>query len=93
MFEWAARQVIQIEVEDRIMTLALTVARVVETSGARKILEVESILDESEDWWPEFFRMLKNRGLGRVCPRVRPKVPLLGIYAVILAATRSMIIL
>jgi hypothetical protein len=73
MFEWAARQVIQIEVEDRLMTLASTVARVVETSETRKILEVESILGESEDWRPEFFRTLKNRGLRRVCPRFAPK--------------------
>jgi putative transposase len=56
----------KVRVEDRVITLALMIAHGVNSQGAREILAVEPMFDESEDSWRAFFQKLKQRGLRRV---------------------------
>jgi len=56
----------KVRVEDRVITLALMIAHGVNSAGAREILAVEPMFDESEDSWRAFFQKLKKRGLRRV---------------------------
>ncbi len=66
-FLWIDAHYDKVRIEDRVMTLALMIAHGVSSSGTREILAVEPMFDESEDSWREFFRLLKKRGLKRVC--------------------------
>lgn len=45
--------------------MALMIAYGVTKAGAREILAVEPMFDESEDSWRAFFRKLKARGIKR----------------------------
>jgi transposase-like protein len=66
-FLWIDAHYDKVRVEDRVVTLALMIAHGVSSSGSREILAIEPMFDESEDFWREFFRKLKKRGMKRVC--------------------------
>ena len=45
----------------------LMLAYGINREGKREILAIEPMYDESEASWREFFRKLKNRGVGKIC--------------------------
>jgi transposase-like protein len=66
-FVWIDALYDKVRVESRVVSVALMIAYGVTRAGAREILAIEPMYDESEDSWRAFFRKLKSRGLKRVC--------------------------
>jgi putative transposase len=66
-FVWIDALYDKVRVESRVVSVALMIAYGVTQAGAREILAVEPMYDESEDSWRAFFRKLKSRGLKRIC--------------------------